>query len=40
MNEERILERLEELEQFLQNFPNSDLVPAIKSEIEYLKSLL
>lgn len=39
-NEERILDRLEELYSFLQNFPDSKLVPIFKHEIEHLEALL
>ena len=40
MNEEKILDRLEELNEFLQNFPDSVLAPIMQKEADYLKSLL
>lgn len=40
MNEERILDRLEELNEFIENFPDSELTPIARKEAEYLKSLL
>ena len=39
-NEERILDRLEELYSYLQNFPNSELSPIFQREIDYLEALL
>ena len=40
MNEERILDRLEELNEFIENFPDSVLAPIMQKEADYLKSLL
>ena len=40
MNEERIIDRLEELYAYIALFPESTLVPAMKKEIEYLESLI
>lgn len=40
INEERVLDRIEELEEFINNFPESALTPIFKSEIEYLELLL
>ena len=40
MNEERIIDRLEELYAYIALFPESALVPAMKKEIEYLESLI
>ena len=39
-NEEKILDRIEELEEYIQNFPNSKLAPIMQNEIDYLNSLL
>lgn len=39
-NEARILDRLEELYSYLQNFPNSELSPIFQREINYLETLL
>ena len=39
LNPERILERLEELYAYKENFPHSTLSEAIEKEIEYLESL-
>lgn len=39
-NEERILNRIEELEEYIQNFPDSVLVPIHQKEIDYLEALL
>lgn len=39
-NEEKILDRIEELEAYIQNFPNSVLAPIMQKEIDYLNSLL
>lgn len=38
-NEEKILDRIEELQTFIQNFPNSVLSPIMQKEIDYLNSL-
>lgn len=40
MNEERILDRIEELDEYIANFPESKLVPIMQNEIAYLKTLL
>lgn len=40
MNEEKILDRLEELNEYIQNFPDSVLTPIMQKEADYLKSLL
>ena len=40
MNEQKILDRLEELYDYIALFPESTLVPAMKKEIEYLESLI
>ena len=34
---EQALQRIEDLETYISNFPNSPLVPAMKDEIEILK---
>lgn len=39
-NEEKILDRIEELEEYIQNFPDSVLAPIMQKEIDLLKSLL
>lgn len=36
---ERITDRLEELYEYLHNFPDSRLAPAVRSEIAYLEEL-
>ena len=36
---ERALDRIEELEAFVERFPESPLAPAFKNEIEQLQSL-
>ena len=38
-NEEKILDRIEELEEYIQNFPDSKLAPIMQEEIDYLNSL-
>lgn len=38
-NGEQVLERLEELYQYLENFPESQLAPAIREEIAILEAL-
>lgn len=40
LNEERIFDRLEELQEYLENFPESKLTHAVENEIKYLQSLL
>lgn len=40
MSEEQILDRLEELNTYLENFPDSKLSPAVRNEITHLESLL
>ena len=40
VNEERILDRIAELETYIQNFPESKLVPIFQKELNYLKALL
>lgn len=40
MNEEKILNRIEELDEYIQNFPDSKLAPICQKEINYLNSLL
>lgn len=37
INMERAYDRLDELKEFLANFPESELVPAVKNEIRYLE---
>ena len=37
INMERAYDRLHELKEFLANFPESGLVPAVKNEIRYLE---
>ena len=39
-NEEIISERIEALETFIENFPDSPLVGPMKNELSYLRSLL
>lgn len=39
-NEEKILDRIEELDEYMQNFPDSILTPIMQKEIDYLNSLL
>lgn len=39
MSSERILDRLEELYEYIERFPESRMIPAVKSEIAYLESL-
>ena len=38
-NGERILERLEELYNYIELFPNSEVAPIVRKEIAYLESL-
>lgn len=38
-NGEQVLERLEELYQYLENFPESRIAPAIQEEIAILEAL-
>lgn len=40
MNIERILDRIYELYQYMDNFPDSALIKAVENEIEYLEKLL
>ena len=40
MNELKILDRIEELETYIQNFPDSVLAPIHQKEINHLKALL
>lgn len=40
LNEERICDRLDELYQYLENFPESKLATAFRDEIAYLESLM
>lgn len=40
VNVENCIDRLEELREFLRNFPDSKLVPAVKSEIAFLEKLV
>ena len=39
-NEEIIMNRIEELESYIQNFPNSRLVRCFQNEINYLTAIL
>ena len=39
MNGERLVERAEELTEYLQNFPNSKLAPILQKELDYLQSI-
>lgn len=39
-SEGQILDRLEELNTYLENFPNSKLSPIVRKEVAYLESLL
>ncbi len=39
MNEEKIFDRIEELTEYIQNFPDSILTPIFQKEIEYLKTV-
>lgn len=39
MSGEKILDRLEELYDYLENFPDSKLSSAVRNEIVYLESL-
>jgi hypothetical protein len=38
-NGERIFNRIEELTEYINNFPNSKLTPIFKKEVEYLETL-
>lgn len=40
INGEKILERIEELEEYIYNFPDSKLAPIHQKEIDFLNSLL
>ena len=40
VNVERVLCRLDELNEFLERFPDSLLVPAVREEIEHLENIL
>ncbi len=40
INGEKILDRIEELEEYIQNFPESKLTPIFQKEIDFLNSLL
>lgn len=40
MNGEKMLDRIEELYEYLENFPDSKLAPIVQNEIDLLNSLL
>lgn len=40
INGEKILDRIEELETYIQNFPNSKLAPIMQNELNHLNSIL
>lgn len=40
INEEKVHERIRELEDFLDNFPDSTMAPSVRKELEYLLSLI
>ena len=40
INEEKIFDRISELEEFIRNFPDSPLCPVFQKELDYLTSLL
>lgn len=40
INGEKILDRIEELYEYLQNFPNSALAPILQKELDHLNSIL
>lgn len=40
MNGEKMLDRIEELYEALQNFPDSKLAPIWQREVDYLNSIL
>ncbi len=39
VNVERVYDRIDELEEFIRNFPDSELVAPFRNELDYLYSL-
>ncbi len=40
INEEKVYDRLSELYEYIENFPEGMMAGAVKNEIEYLESLI